>query len=290
MRTFRYSTILSIISIVTIFLPSAFSKERPSAKNNLTPACVKHYRFSKIHKDAHMWSAMFIASNGNIFIGLCTHADAANLYVFEPATEKMRHLANLTVLLGERGKGIWTNGKIHVRMQELDGFVYFGSFCEDNGPEGSITPLAQLCAPQYRGGDPFKVPHATLAMTISHKEKKIYYIPVMSGDFDYGAVQLDLTTKSKFAKAMKERKLPPLSFMVSYDLKTGQRRDIGTLRSDDGRYVYGLGAAETDSSGKIWFAGAFEEPDEDYVVRKISAKYPYSLGLGCYDPFQNKNH
>ena len=46
----------------------------------------------------------------------------------------MRQLANLTELLGERGRGIWTNGKIHVQMQELDGWVYFGSLSEDNGP------------------------------------------------------------------------------------------------------------------------------------------------------------
>jgi len=67
-------------------------------------------------------------------MGLCTHADAANVYEFDISTSTMRHLANLTILLDERGKGIWTNGKIHVRMQELDGYVYFGSFCEDNGP------------------------------------------------------------------------------------------------------------------------------------------------------------
>ena len=59
--------------------------------------------------------------------GLCTHADAANLYEFDPKTETMRHLANLTELNEERGKGIWTNGKIHVQMQELDGWIYFGS-------------------------------------------------------------------------------------------------------------------------------------------------------------------
>ncbi|RKY05211.1 MAG: hypothetical protein DRP66_10780, partial [Planctomycetota bacterium] len=134
MQIFRCSTILSIITIVTIFSPAACSKERPSAKIDSRPASVKHYRFSKIDKDANMWSGMSIASNGKIFIGLCTHADAANLYEFDPGAEKMRLLANLTVLLGERGKAIWTNGKIHVRMQELDGFVYFGSFCEDNGP------------------------------------------------------------------------------------------------------------------------------------------------------------
>ncbi|MCH5376235.1 MAG: hypothetical protein JJ992_19875, partial [Planctomycetes bacterium] len=316
---------------------------------------VRHWNFSKVDKDAQMWSGMYIGSNQKIYIGLCTHGDAANLYEFDIASETMRHLANLTVLLGERGQGIWTNGKIHVRMQELDGYVYFGSFCEDNGPpeidatsyrgpwwfrvamatgdveplsrinsywgllgqcmdkkrrliyglaedghlykyyiddnwtedlgrvdnwdicrtifiddsgnvygsyppgliwkyevasdrlldlkflrlpiayqsrsmanpmldrraqwrvirwdpvdrcaygivggsnllfkydvhdgpEGRITELAQLCAPMYRGGDPFEVPHATLAMTISQKERKIYYIPVVTGDFDYGAV------------------------------------------------------------------------------------------------------
>ena len=95
---------------------------------------VKHFIFSKTDKDANMWSAMYIASNNKIYIGLCTHADAANVYEFDISTSTMKHLANLTILLDERGKGIWTNGKIHVRMQELDGYVYFGSFCEDNGP------------------------------------------------------------------------------------------------------------------------------------------------------------
>jgi len=47
-----------------------------------------------------------------------------------------------------------------------------------------------------------------------------------------------------------------------------------------------MGGTETDSQGRIWFVGAFEEPDPDYVVRKIRDKFPYSLGLGCYDPFK----
>ena len=95
---------------------------------------VDRYHFSSYDKDAQIWSAMYIASNNKIYIGLCTHGDAATVYEFDIATSEMRQLANLTKLLGERGKGIWTNGKIHVKMQELDGYVYFGSFCEDNGP------------------------------------------------------------------------------------------------------------------------------------------------------------
>jgi hypothetical protein len=115
---------------------------------------VDRYRFSSEDKDASIWSAMYIASNNKIYIGLCTHADAANLYEFDIAKGEMKLLANLTVLLGERGQGIWTNGKIHVKMQELDGYVYFGSFCEDNGPPA-------IDARSYQGPYWFKVNMST---------------------------------------------------------------------------------------------------------------------------------
>jgi hypothetical protein len=398
---------------------------------------VKHYRFSTVDKDAQMWSALYIASNGKIYAGLCTHADAANLYEFDPRTGKMRHLANLTELNEERGKGIWTNGKIHVQMQELDGWIYFGSLSEDNGPpaidassyrgprwyrvematgkvqelsqinsfwgllgqamdpkrrliyglaenghlykyfidkdytedlgrvdewdvcrtifaddagniygsyppgriwkydpvrdrildfdhvrlplnnqsrtmanpmldrkaqwriiqwdpvdraaygiiggsnvlfkydprqgpEGTVTPLVSMAAPGVRDGDPFNVPYATLAMALSQKERTIYYLTVMAGDFDYGAVTKDVMGAS---------------FMVSYDLKTGQRKDHGVLRTVDGRTTSGMGGAKVDREGRLWFVGAFSEPDPRYQAGR-SGSQGYSMGLGLYDPFK----
>jgi len=397
---------------------------------------VKHYRFSTVDKDAQMWSALYIGSNGKIYVGLCTHADAANLYEFDPRTEKMRHLANLTELNEERGKGIWTNGKIHVQMQELDGWVYFGSLSEDNGPpaidassykgprwyrvemasgkveqlsrinsfwgllgqtmdpkrrliyglaedghlykyyidkdwtedlgrvdewdicrtifsddlgnvygsyppgriwkydvqkdrivdfehirlplinqsrtmanpmldrkvqwrivewdpvdraaygiiggsnllfkydphqgsEGTITPLASLAAPPVRNGDPMNLPYATLAMALSQKERKAYYITVMTGDFDYGAVTKDVMGAS---------------FLVTYDLKSGRREDLGVLRTTDGRTTSGMGGAKIDKDGNLWFVGAFSEPDPKFQV--VPGRRPYSMGLGCYQPFR----
>lgn len=432
--------------------------DQPAALELKTNA-IRHWNFSDVDKDASMWSAMYIASNNKIYVGLSTHADSANLYEFDIETQQMRRLANLSVLLDERGKGIWTNGKIHVQMQELDGYVYFGSFCEDNGPpefdaatyrgpwwfrvnmatgqveplsrindnwgligqcmdkqrrliyglaedghlykyhidedwtedlgrvdnwdicrtifaddlgriygsfaparlwrydpetdrlldlqylrlpvslesrtmanpmldrraqwriiewdpqtrsafgitggscllfqynvhgsfqgvwtpfnnsEGEIRPLAQLCAPMYRGGDPFDVPSATLAMTLSPLERKIYYLPVIAGDFDYGAVIRG--TPETLQSAGDEERLPPLSYLVSYDLESGHVEDIGLLRAEDGRYAYGMGGAETDRHGRIWFVGAFEEPDPQLRARQIGERYPYSMGLGCFDP------
>jgi hypothetical protein len=428
----------------------ALLAEEQGGRTPLKTVPIKHYRFSEVDRDAHFWSALYIASNGKIFVGLCTHADAATVYEFDPRTEKMRLLANITELAGERGRGIWTTGKIHVQMQELDGWVYFGSLSEDNGPpaidaasyrgphwyrvnietgqveqlslinsfwglvgqvmdkkrrliyglaenghlyryfidqdrsedlgrvddwdicrtivmdddgnvygtyapglvwkydvvqeriidfervrlpivnqsrtmanpmldrkaqwrivewdpvdkavygivggsnqlfrydpkagpEGTFTLLAELCPPPFRGGDTMSIPNATLAMTLSQKERRIYYIPVISGDFDYGTVSFDTVDRSKFGALMGKGHLPPLGFMTSYDLRTGRVEDIGLLKAQDGRYAYGSQAAKTDREGKVWFVGAFEEPDPKLAANPHS-RSPYSLGLGCYDP------
>ena len=119
-----------------------FAKERK--------ATVKRYRFVGNHREESMWSALYGAKSGKIYIGLCTHAEAAHFYEFDPATETMRHIVDLTKLHGERGEGINTNGKIHVRMGEDDeGNVYFGSLNEDTGPE-CIDPSSYKGAFWYR--------------------------------------------------------------------------------------------------------------------------------------------
>jgi len=421
---------------------------------------VKHYIFSKTDRDAHFWSAIYIASNNKIYVGTSTHASAASVYEFDIATSTMRHLANLPILLDELGKGIWTNGKIHVKMQELNGYVYFSSFCEDNGPpaidagsyngahwfrinietgkvevlakvsslwgttgqamdkkrriiygldeighlrryfidedytedlgrvdnwdvcrtifidedgnvygsyppgmiwkydpiqerifnleylrlpitidsrsmanpmldrraqwriiewdpvdkvaygiiggsnllfkfdvnkgpgeeittpfkgpEGEITPLVQMCAPAYRGGNPFNVPHATLAMTINQRDRKIYYIPVTRGDFDYDLVSTNISNKGKKLDVIQTRRSLPYSFMVTYNLKTGVREDLGILVPTDGSYALGMEGAATDKDGKVWFVGSFEQSEE---ALKINGGFKRALGLGCYDPF-----
>jgi len=443
-----------VILLISLFILTGRAYAQPEIDGELSTVGIDHYNFSDTDKDASIWSAMYIASNDKIYIGLCTHADAANVYEFDISTRKMKHLANLTELLDERGKGTWTNGKIHVKMQELDGYIYFGSFCEDNGPpaidsrsyqgpfwfkvsmetgevitlskinsfwgligqemdtknriiyglteeghlvryfivedytedmgrvdnwdicrtlliddngnvygsyspglvwkydfeqdrifnleflrlpisldsrtmanpmldrraqwryiewdpvdkvaygviggnnmlfkydvdkglEGEITPLTKICAPMYRDGHPYDIPHSTLGMTINKVNRKVYFLPVIGGDFDYGLIKQDIDKKSNPGKG--SGKMPPLSFLVSYDLESGTTEDMGLLRAKDGRYAYGTGAADTDRDGKIWFVGAFEEPNPEYEVRKMSGKFPYSMGLGCYDPMEKSS-
>ena len=113
-------------------------------------ALVDHYRFVGNHREESMWSALYGAKNGKIYIGLCTHAEAAHLYEFDPATETMRHIVDLTTLHNERGEAINTNGKIHVRMgEDNDGNIYFAGLNEDTGPE-CIDPSSYKGAYWYR--------------------------------------------------------------------------------------------------------------------------------------------
>ena len=63
--------------------------EHPAAALGYKTVPIRHYRFSTVDRDAQMWSALYVASNGKLYVGLCTHADSANVYEFDPATEKI---------------------------------------------------------------------------------------------------------------------------------------------------------------------------------------------------------
>ena len=418
---------------------------------------MEHYAFVGNHREESMWSALYGAKSGKIYIGLCTHAEAAHLYEFDPATKTMRHIVDLTELHNERGEGINTTGKIHVRMSEDSaGNIYFAGLNEDTGPEsidpssyvgaywyrynprldkvevlGKISklfgllgmvyepiynriyglaedghlymhdvakqvsrdlgkvddwdinrtifaddkgniygsfPVAQiwkydpkkdevidfpnirlqydnrvlprtmskpmidrkviwrviewdpaekvaygivggnsmlfrydvhkgeegeieyikpLTAPQYwEERDPRRVPFATLTLTISDK-RIIYYAPTASSSFDYVGNSWDVKDEEDFQAKIAGGYFPPVSFLVSYDLKTKERQSQGMMMTKEGNMVYGLGGACTGAKdGKIYFVGAIEEKKKEFVVGEVGRRWPFSMGLVAFDPNQ----
>jgi len=199
-----------------------------------------------------------------------------------PNTLDSRTMANPMLDRRAQWRYIEWDKKDKVAYGITGGSTVLFKFDVNKGPEGEITALTRICAPMYRDADPFDVPSATLAMTINQKYGKIYYLPVISGDFDYGAVDLDVGN-SKLSGGSQRK--PSLSILISYDISSGEVEDLGTLITrDDGSYAYGMGAADTDKQGRVWFVGAFEEKNPAYVVNNRRGRNPYSLGLGCYDP------
>lgn len=443
--------------LTSCLLPASLlvSAEQPAQPPASPLVPVQAYRFTGgSEREDSMWSALYGAKSGKLYIGLSTHAEAAHFFEFDPDTQTMNHVADLTAFKGERGQGIRTTGKIHVRMGEDEqGRIYFGDFCEDTGPEcvdpasyrgphwfrydprskhlenlgqinrqwgllgfvlepvyqrlyglaedghlysfdlrgktttdlgrvddwdicrtifaddegniygsypigrvwkydpkqdrlidlralrlpldprstprtmsnplidrkvywrviewdpvdrvaygvvtgdsmlfrfdprdgaeGSIFPLVRLCAERYLHADPGLIPVSTLALTISN-DRRIYYAPVVSVAFDYAGTSWDVADERKFTARLTGEAVPPESALVVYDLATKQRRELGILRTQDGRRVFGLGGACTGKKdGKIYFVGALEEPDPARVANRIDNRWPFSMGLVCYTP------
>jgi len=438
-----------ILALVALLTAHTLVGAAAAAERSAPPVVtVKAYRFTGGRADS-MWSALYAARSGKLYIGLSTHAEAAHFFEFDPAGAAMKHVADLTAFKGERGQGIRTSGKIHVRMGEDErGGVYFGDFCEDTGPEpidpasyrgphwfrydptagkleivgrinrqwgllgflfepkfqclyglaedghlykhdlkrratvdlgrvddwdicrtifcddegnvygsypvgriwkydprqdriidlveprlpiderflprtmsnpmidrkelwrviewcpqqkvaygimcgdsrlfvfdphagpeGQITPLVRMCAERYVDAAPELIPVATLALTIG-KDQKIYYAPVVSVAFDYSGTSWDVADERAFTAKLTGKRAPPESVLVVYDPLKKQRKELGVLRIDDGRRVFGLGGACTGQrDGKIYLVGAVEERDPKQVVNKIDGQWPYSMAL-----------
>ena len=443
-----------IIFIITGILPVPWLFAQQALQDEPV-ATVKHYRFVGNNREDSMWSALYAAKSGKIYIGLCTHAEAAHFYEFDPETETMRHIVDLTVFHNERGKGINTTGKIHVRMgEDPDGNIYFAGLNEDTGPEsidpssyigprwyrfnvkkdivedlglinrhfgllgmimdpkymalyglaedghlykhdieksittdlgrvddwdicrtifaddkghvygsfpvgriwkydvekdhlidlpyirlkhdlrvlprtmskpmidrkviwrviewdpvdkvaygimgggnvlfsydpargdeGELTYLTRLSAPQYWDEtDPRKIPFATLTLTMSN-DHVLYYAPTASGSFDYVGTSWDVRDEEKLTAKLLGGHFPPVSFLVSYNPDTRERKNHGLIRTEAGNMVFGLGGGCTGKKdGKIYFVGAIEEKDPEMQVGKVARRYPFSMGLIAFDP------
>lgn len=450
-------TVLLSISLSALFPCNTFGQKINLEKE--TKAIVEQYRFTGNHREESMWSALYGAKSGKIYVGLCTHAEAAHFYEFDPETKIMRHIVDLTELHKERGEAINTNGKIHVRMgEDNDGNIYFGGLNEDTGPEcidpasylgafwyrynpkldkvevlgkisryfgllgmvmepkyqrlyglaedghlymhdikkeftrdlgkvddwdicrtifaddlgnvygsfpvaqiwkydpakdevidlpnirlqydmsvlprtmskpmidrkviwrviewepqekvaygivggnsmlfrydthkgpeGAIDYIIPLTAPQYwNETNPKNIPFATLALTIS-KDRKIYYAPTASGSFDYVGNSWDVKDEEEFQAKMAGGYFPPISYLISYDLKNNERKSHGLMVTKEGNLVFGLGGACTGAKdGQIYFVGAIEEKDKSKVVGEVGRRWPFSMGLIAFDPSSEK--
>ncbi len=141
----------------------------------------------------------------------------------------------------------------------------------NDGPEGVVTPLVSMAAPGVRNGDPMNLPVAI----------------ARHGSLAEGAQGL---LHHGHGRRLRLRRPSPRTSswraVVSssrYDSTTRPAAAMtwAVLRSTDGRTASGMGGAKVDKDGRLWFVGAFSEPDPKF---QVTGRRPYSMGLGCYDP------
>lgn len=109
--------------------------------------------FDKAHDT---YNGMSAASDGRIYYVLCSEEPeiAGQMFVYDPATEHIRHLGDLSEACGEKSLKAIAQGKSHVKFVEHDGRLYFathiGYYSIVDGMETTGIPPAGM--KPYPGG------------------------------------------------------------------------------------------------------------------------------------------
>ena len=74
------------------------------------------------------WAALKVAHDGKVYAGLACHGCDGHLVMYDPATDRVADLGNLTRLAGESNLRIGPQSKIHAKFGEgSDDRIYFGT-------------------------------------------------------------------------------------------------------------------------------------------------------------------
>jgi hypothetical protein len=103
----------------------------------ITPPCVSSadkiitldYRiFPGLAEMDGNWAALTVAHDGRVYAGLACHGCDGHMVMYDPATDRVTDLGNLTRLAGEASLRIGPQSKIHAKFGEgTDGRIYFGT-------------------------------------------------------------------------------------------------------------------------------------------------------------------
>jgi len=92
--------------------------------------------FPKNLKEDGFWAGIHAGKDGKVYIGLNTEGGgSAQFYIYDPQTDEIRHRADMSEFLGEKGKGIQTHAKIHTKFcEDNEGRIYFSTGNMGAGP------------------------------------------------------------------------------------------------------------------------------------------------------------
>jgi hypothetical protein len=118
--------VTSIILLETLAIASS-SDQKVIFQSRLFPHNLKEDGF---------WAAIHAGKDGKVYIGLNTEGGgSAQFYIYDPVTDRIRHRADLSEFLGEKGKAIQTHAKIHTKFcEDEQGRIYFATGNMGAGP------------------------------------------------------------------------------------------------------------------------------------------------------------
>lgn len=164
------------------------------------------------------FNGMLCASDGKIYYVLCSDSidTGAQMYSYDPATDKIRHLGDLTEASGEKGLKTIPQGKSHVNFVEANGKLYFathvGYYTIRDGRETMGVP-----PPGYM---PYPGGHFLAHDMASGKFENLAAAPA-----GQGILSMNMDTKRGRLYGLTW----PSGYFLRYDLETRSLKNLGPV-------------------------------------------------------------
>jgi len=117
----KKQTVLLVLLVLSV--AGLFGANLPSRT-----VTVEYREFTGLETMDGNWSALYAASDGKVYVGLCNHGGDGHLAYYDPKTDRMHDGGNLTEAAGEALRRLGPQSKIHAKFGEgKDGRIYFGT-------------------------------------------------------------------------------------------------------------------------------------------------------------------
>ncbi|HZT30679.1 MAG TPA: hypothetical protein VFA33_12380 [Bryobacteraceae bacterium] len=177
--------------------------------------------------DAHdTYNAISPASDGKIYYVLSSekYDVAAQMFSFDPATQKITHLGDLTEACGEKGRKVVSQGKSHVNFVEHNGKLYFathiGYYSIIDGMEKPGIPPA--------GYQPYPGGHF-----LSYDMRTGQFENLVTAPFHQGIITMTMDPQRGRLYAITW----PSGYFLRYDLAAKELKNLGLIskQGEDGK-------------------------------------------------------
>jgi len=192
-------------------------EQSPAAASK--PGTLRAHTFNSGFAQAHdTYNGMLAASDGKIYYVLSSaeYNVAGQMYAYDPVTDKIQHLGDLTEACGEKDMKVISQGKSHVNFVESGGKLYFathiGYYSIIEGMEKAGTPPAGY--KPYRGG------HFLAYDMRTGKFEDLALAP--RGE---GIISMSMDTRRGRLYGLTW----PTGYFITYTVATGQLKDFGRV-------------------------------------------------------------
>ena len=222
MKTIRFILPIILIGLFELSCnPGVKQVAGPKTRtDSATGLTAKTYNsgFSLAHDTYNGLSA---ASDGNIYYVLCSQSidEGGQIYSFNPKTDKIQHLGDLTEICGEKGLKAIVQGKSHVKFAEANGKLYFATHI---GYYSMVDGMEKMGIPPA-GYKPYPGGHLIAYDMATGKFDNLAIAPHQEG-----ILTMSMDTKRGLIYGITW----PTGYFFRYDLAKKELKDMGPITGE----------------------------------------------------------